>query len=152
MNDYRIIEVAFASPDYAATVALRDRILSTPLGIVITPEERAAEAGDHHIAAFRGDELVACLVLTPLSNEQIKMRQVAVSEQAQRQGIGTRMVEFCERFAAERGYRWIVLNARDTAVPFYLRLDYEVFGEPFTEVTIPHRKMRKQVDSLYVDG
>ena len=26
---------------------------------------------------------------------------------------------------------------------FYTALGYEIFGEPFVEVTLPHRKMRK---------
>jgi predicted GNAT family N-acyltransferase len=41
----------------------------------------------------------------------------------------------------------MVLNARDTAIPFYLHLGYELVGEPFVEVGIPHRKMRKALRS-----
>jgi predicted GNAT family N-acyltransferase len=37
----------------------------------------------------------------------------------------------------------MVLHARDTAVPFYEALGYEAFDDPFVEVAIPHRKMRK---------
>jgi len=37
----------------------------------------------------------------------------------------------------------MLLHARETAVSFYTELGYEVFGEPFVEVTVPHRKMRK---------
>ena len=36
----------------------------------------------------------------------------------------------------------MVLHARQTAVPFYERLGYETYGEPFVEVTIPHIAMR----------
>jgi len=37
----------------------------------------------------------------------------------------------------------MVLHAREAAIPFYLRLGYELEGEPFTEVGIPHRRMVK---------
>jgi len=67
------------------------------------------------------------------------MRQVAVSDKHQGLGIGRAMVEFSERFARENGYGKISMHARDTAVGFYLRLGYEVEGEPFEEVTIPHQ-------------
>ena len=41
------------------------------------------------------------------------------------------------------GGRLLTLHARETAVAFYLRLGYRVVGEPFVEVTIPHRTMEK---------
>ena len=37
----------------------------------------------------------------------------------------------------------IYLHARAHAVDFYLNSNYEVFGEPFEEVGIPHRHMQK---------
>jgi predicted GNAT family N-acyltransferase len=40
----------------------------------------------------------------------------------------------------------MILHARATAVPFYLRLGYTVVGEPFEEVGIPHRGMEKALD------
>jgi predicted GNAT family N-acyltransferase len=40
-------------------------------------------------------------------------------------------------------YTTIILNARETAVKFYISLGYEIYGEPFVEVTLPHRKMKK---------
>ena len=53
------------------------------------------------------------------------------------------MVRFSEELAIDKGFDKMVLSARDTAVSFYLRLGYELVGEPFEEVTIPHRKMLK---------
>ena len=86
---------------------------------------------------------MGCLVLTPVNAEEIKMRQVAVDDRIQRKGIGTELVLFSERLARDRGYKRMVLNARDTAVPFYLRLNYAVDGDPFEEVGIPHFRMVK---------
>lgn len=71
------------------------------------------------------------------------MRQVAVQADLQGQGLGRILVEFSEATARAHGFARMVLNARDTAVNFYLRLGYEIEGEPFTEVTIPHRRMSK---------
>jgi predicted GNAT family N-acyltransferase len=39
----------------------------------------------------------------------------------------------------------MVLHARETAVPFYLKLGYEVVGGQFEEVGIPHFKMEKKL-------
>ena len=71
------------------------------------------------------------------------MRQVAVDESYQSKGIGRALVEYCEQVARDEQFTEIILHARETAVAFYLKLGYEVYGEPFIEVGIPHRNMRK---------
>lgn len=131
------------SPEYWATIELRRRILRKPLGLDFDPDDLAKESADFHVAAFETPNLVGCLVLSPIDSDRIKMRQVAVDAEAQGTGIGSHMVAFSESLARTHGYKEMVLNARDTAVPFYLKLDYEIVGEPFEEVTIPHRKMVK---------
>jgi N-acetylglutamate synthase-like GNAT family acetyltransferase len=141
--EYKVAD--FASPEQLASIELRLRVLRWPLGLDFTPEQLAAEVHDLHLIALDNENLVACLVLTPQSSSVIKMRQVAVEPELQGKGVGTALVAFSERVAREKGYSRMVLHARDTAVPFYLRLDYEIEGEPFEEVTIPHRKMAKDL-------
>jgi predicted GNAT family N-acyltransferase len=75
----------------------------------------------------------------------VKMRQVAVDPHTQGTGVGRILVEASEAKARELGYAEIELNARETAVPFYLKLGYEVVGETFGEVGLPHKKMRKSL-------
>ncbi|MBK6878814.1 MAG: GNAT family N-acetyltransferase [Ignavibacteria bacterium] len=52
------------------------------------------------------------------------------------------------RFSREKGFERIVMHARDSAVPFYEKLGYSKVGDMFTEVTIPHFKLFK---NLYGD-
>ena len=73
------------------------------------------------------------------------MRQVAVDAPFQQNGIGKKMVQFCESFATSRNFNKIELNARKSAVPFYLSLDYQIVGDEFLEVNIPHYKMIKSL-------
>jgi predicted GNAT family N-acyltransferase len=142
---FTISLVEHGSAAYEETVALRDDILRKPLDLNFTPEQLGAEGTDHHLACYDGESLVGCLVLTPLGDGKLKMRQVAVAESAQRRGVGRAMVERSEEFAREHGFDEIVLNARETAVPFYLALGYDRIGDRFEEVGIPHWKMRKIV-------
>jgi predicted GNAT family N-acyltransferase len=83
--------------------------------------------------------------MSPKENGAIKMRQVAVSEQYQSKGLGSVLVKESEVFCKDKGFEKIVLNARDTAVKFYKRLDYTPEGELFTEVGIAHLKMYKSL-------
>ena len=139
-------EVDYGSNLYREVVALRRHILRTPLGLDFTAEQLWAERADFHIAAYLDGELVGCVVLTPVDESTVKLRQMAVRSDHQGRGLGARIVAFAERLAAQRGCREIVLNARETAVPFYKRAGYAVTGEVFTEVTIPHLRMFKRLD------
>ena len=53
------------------------------------------------------------------------------------------LVAHLEAELRDRGLREVVLHARDHAIGFYARLGYAPFGEPYEEVGIPHRNMRK---------
>lgn len=102
------------------------------------------EYEDFHIAAYFNKKLVGILLLKPTgNNEIIKMRQVAVDVQHQGKGVGKELVKFSEQFALNKGFKKIELNARETAVPFYLSLGYSIEGRSFYEVGIPHKKMFK---------
>ena len=136
--------IDFATPEYDEAVALRDEVLRRPLGLHFTPEQLAQEYDQLHLAAFDDTgRLVGYINLTPQEGHVIQMRQVAISPTLQGSGIGTKMVAESEKIAIARGYSKMMLHARDTAVPFYLRLGYQVVGEPFEEVTILHFHMEK---------
>ena len=143
MGAVEVRAAEFGSPEQLAAIELRRRVLRRPLGLDFTAEQLAAEVSEFHLVALLDSAVVGCLVLTPLDGGEIKMRQVAVEPALQGQGIGTEMVAFSESFVRSRGFSRMVLNARDTAVAFYLGLGYEIVGEPFVEVTIPHRRMKK---------
>ena len=136
--------VLFGSPEYDLTVELRREVLRRPLGLDFDPAALAEEGRDTHVGLFDGESLLACLVLSPCG-EYLKMRQVAVRSDAQGRGVGRALVEASERWAVENGFATMALHARETAFPFYLRLEYTVVGEPFEEIGIPHRAMRKRL-------
>lgn len=133
------------SPQYHQAVKLRHRVLREPLGLAYTAEQLAAEHDQLHFAIVEGDVVIACLTAAQLDATQYKLRQMAVAADRQGEGWGLRLIEHVERVLGERGAKVLTLHARDYAIGFYEKLGYEAFGEPFVEVTIPHRKMRKQL-------
>ncbi|MDL2233212.1 GNAT family N-acetyltransferase [Ruminococcaceae bacterium OttesenSCG-928-L11] len=140
-----IREIAYASPEYRQEMELRHHILRMPLGMNLYEEDLSGEAEDIHIGAFDGDTLVGCLILTPAGDGVCKMRQVAVAAERQGAGIGSALCRYAEQLARQRGYRRIVLHARQTAIPFYESLAYRGEGALFTEVGILHRGMHKDL-------
>lgn len=128
---------------YGEAIALRRKVLREPLGLDFSEEQLKKESDDFHLVALAEGKVVGCLVLTPLNNSTVQMRQVAVEPSFRGQGVGRCLVEWSEALALERGFQEIVLHARETAVAFYLKLGYQTRGETFVEVTIPHREMYK---------
>ena len=141
-----IFPITFGTPDYDESVALRYAVLRKPLGLEFTPEQLSAEWSDTHLAAFDASgRMQGILLLTPVSEQEIKMRQVAIAPEQQGKGLGTALVLESEALAKSWNAEKISLHARETAVPFYLRLGYSIVGEPFEEVGIPHSKMEKRM-------
>ena len=79
------------------------------------------------------------------------MRFVAVAPERQSQGIGKMMTFEFEAETQRRGLKRVYLHARETAVPFYIKLGYEVFDEDFIEVGIPHKHMQKFMKAIKDD-
>ena len=131
-------------------MVLREEILLKPLGLVLKKEElKEEDAG--FLTVWDGEECVGTMVLFKEDQDTARMRFVAVSESRQKRGIGKLMTKEFEAEAARRGYKRIFLHARLVAVEFYLKLGYELFGEEFIQVTIPHRYMQKFIQTVVKD-
>jgi predicted GNAT family N-acyltransferase len=142
----KLCEIEFGTPAYDEAVKLRYKVLKEPLGLDFTPEQLAEEFDQIHLATYtEGLALCAYLLLTPHSGTTIQMRQVAVEPGLQKKGIGKKLVAFSESWSITHGYTEMILHARDTAVPFYLKLGYKKSGKPFEEVGIEHWLMKKNL-------
>ena len=75
----------------------------------------------------------------------MQLKQLAVAKTRQREGVGTRLLRYAEAWAAEGGYRLMVIHARAGVEEFYARLDYASEGDPFEVKTLPHVRMTKRL-------
>lgn len=133
------------SEDYQKMVDLRMEILRKPLGLSFTETDLEKEKQDILIGAFEDDEILACCVLTKIGEDTCKLRQMAVRNKIQRTGLGAAMMNYAEQLAKDAGYKKMVMNARKTAKGFYEKLGYEIKGDEFVEVTLPHFYMQKNI-------
>jgi len=133
------------SNEYFQALKLRTDVLRKPLGLSYVPSDLDLEQDDIHIVAADDKNITGCLLLRPLSKTVLKMRQVAVAFDCQKKGIGKKLVAAAEDYARSQGILKIELSARADAVPFYERLGYQVTGQPYIEVTLPHLKMEKHL-------
>ena len=140
------VEIDWNSDLYSLEIELRARLLRAPLGLTFSSEELEAESAELHFALVDQDQVLACAVIVPLSSDLAKLRQMAVHENHQRQGLGSSLIRQIEPALQNRGFQQIELNAREEAVNFYQRLGYQTVGDRFMEVGIGHWKMYRQLD------
>jgi len=138
-----------AHPLYAGELELRFRVLREPLG---RPRESVRfpfeDASLHLVAVDAEGRVVGCVLFHPdPPTEKVppggRLFQMAVSPALQGQGLGALLVRHLEAELQRRGYARVHLHARAAVLPFYERLGYAVYGEPFDEVGIPHRHMQR---------
>jgi N-acetylglutamate synthase-like GNAT family acetyltransferase len=133
------------SKEYQQMVDLRTHILRKPLGLYFSPEDLEKEKEDVLIAAYEDDQILGCCMLTQVAPDMVRLRQMAVKAGLQGKGIGRVLMQFAENIARDRGNKKLTMHARKTAAGFYEKLGYKLTGEEFTEVTIPHYIMEKQL-------
>lgn len=77
---------------------------------------------------------------------EAQVRYMAVEENQRGKGIGALVLSELERRSKEKGAEYIVLNARDNALPFYQKYGYKVIKQSYVLFgAIPHFEMRKDL-------
>jgi predicted GNAT family N-acyltransferase len=138
-----IMQIDYGTAKYQQMVALREEILRRPLGLIYTPEDLEPDKQDILIGAFDDGRILGCCILRDEEFGNIRLRQMAVKNNQQGNGIGQQIMRFAETVARDKGYKKLTMHARDTAIGFYEKQGYKVIGDGFLEVTIPHHKMEK---------
>ncbi len=137
--------VDYGSDEYKDTIKLRNEILRKPLGLSFAEDELESEKNNMHMAAYEDERMLGCCMLVEEGPQTVRLRQMAVVNDVQGKGIGRALMTFAENLARDRGYRKITMHARKNALGFYEKLGYKKNGEEFTEITIPHYVMEKEL-------
>jgi thioredoxin-dependent peroxiredoxin len=143
-DDIGLAEAPYGSELYAQCLQLREAILRKPLGLTLSEEELADDFGRRHFCAVINGTVVASVSFKPLGPHTLQLKQMAVADGQQGEGIGSRLLAYAEAWARRHSYGMIILNARIGAEEFYKRHGYAAEGEPFDENTIPHIRMTKR--------
>lgn len=133
------------TPEYQQMVKLRDDILRKPLGLTFSDQELENEKENMLIGAFEEEDMLGCCMLVEENPSTVRLRQMAVLNDLQGKGIGRALMNFAENLARDRGYKKLSMHARKNTIGFYEKMGYKVASDEFTEITIPHIIMEKQL-------
>lgn len=134
-------EIEFASPAYEQSLVLREQELRLPLGLTLSPSDTGEDASQWHFALYEDEKMLACVVIKPMHLAHVKLRQMAVDNAFQGQGLGALLIKEIKLILADRHIRSIELHARESALGFYQKLNFKSQGSAFIEQGIAHIAM-----------
>src|SRR5690242_18794208 len=110
--------IEYGTADHHEMIRLREDLLRRPLGLTFSAAILQQERSDLLLAAFEDDtpaeKMVGCCILSGAGQGIMQLRQMAVCQELQRKGIGTRLMSFAEEEALKKGVHTLMLHARKT--------------------------------------
>ncbi|MBP6335236.1 MAG: GNAT family N-acetyltransferase [Bacteroidia bacterium] len=144
MNQFSIIEPT-TEKDLSEYYRIRYEILRKPWNqSSATTKDDTEHLSVHLLVKDEKGQAVATGRMQFNSPTEGQIRSMAVIQEYQGNGIGSLIIQHLEKIAGNKKIKAILLDARENAVPFYLRNGYEIvapsyllFGE------IKHFRMQK---------
>lgn len=132
--------------EWEAYYDLRYRILRAPLNQLRGSERNEGDVTGIHFALYEHHSLIAVARLDKLDHNVFQARWVAVENNQQGKGYGKLIMEAMEAKVNALGGKSIMLQARDYAVDFYLKLGYTVIAPSFKLFDVlQHFEMKKEL-------
>ena len=125
---------------------LRYRVLREPWNQPIGSERNEGDASEQHFALYSDLNLIAVGRLDQCEEKKRQIRFMAVEKNEQGLGYGKFLMLEMEKYCSNHKVNEIILHARESAIPFYEKLSYQLhepsyklFGE------IQHYLMSKKL-------
>lgn len=119
--------------------------LRKPLNLEWSKNDLMNEDQQIHFALKNINEIVGSFCLKKIDCSTIRLRQMAIKKNMQKQGYGSSILKFTEKFAVENNYKKIIIIARLSAMDFYKKNFFKTSGNIFIDVTVKSIKMYKEI-------
>jgi histone acetyltransferase (RNA polymerase elongator complex component) len=141
----QIKEINYHSEEYKRLLNFRFNNLRKPLNLNWSEEDLLNENRQNHFALKNQSEIVGSFCLKKIDCSTIRLRQMAIEKKWQRQGYGSSILKFTEKFAIKNNYKKIIIIARLSALDFYKKKFFKTSGNIFTDVTVNSINMYKKI-------
>ena len=119
--------------------------LRKPLNLEWSKEDLLNENKQIHFALKNQSEIIGSFCLKKINCSTIRLRQMAIEKKFQKQGYGSSILKFTEKFAIQNNYKKIIIIARLSALDFYKKNFFKTSGNIFTDVTLSSINMYKKI-------
>src|SRR4051812_6714465 len=143
-SEFQVVEPS-SEADWSGYFDLRWRVLRQPWDQPRGSERDLDDSSAYHLMVRDpADAVVAVGRLHFNSKDRAQVRYMAVDPDCRGKKLGGRVLSALEARAWLKGASEVVLNAREAAIPFYIRYGYEVIGPADTLFgSVSHVQMRK---------
>ena len=141
----QIKEINYYSEEYQKLLNFRFNNLRKPLNLKWSKEDLLNENQQNHFALKTQSEIVGSFCLKKINCSTIRLRQMAIEKKFQKQGYGSSILKFTEKFAIKNNYKKIIIIARLSALDFYKKNLFKTSGKIFTDVTVSSINMYKKI-------
>lgn len=124
---------------------LRYLVLRQPWGQPEGSERDELEAQSYHAMVEQAGQVVAVGRIHRLADGRAQVRYMAVAPHTRGSGFGAVVLADLERQAVQWGCTAIVLNAREQAIGFYQKANYQLGDVLEPLFGIPHQQMTKRL-------
>ena len=119
-------------------------MLRKPLDLPPGSEQDELEESSFHIAAYDGSKVIGVGRMHIETDQNARVRYMAVHNDYQKQGIGSTILKKLEQFAKKNEAQTCWLYARQNAISFYLNNGYKIKGNSISElIGLKHERMEK---------
>ena len=132
---------------YCEALTLRNKVLKASSGkrfLLKAPED---ERKDLHLIIKQEDHVVGTLLLHPISEKCVQIKQVAVDSRYQGAGLGKNLLIYAEQVARRFGFCFVFLTGRKQAWGFYEKLGYQTISNDYQEGQLIMRIYKKDLQS-----
>jgi len=119
--------------------------LRKPLNLKWSKEDLLNENQQIHFALKNQNKIVGSFCLKKIDCSTMRLRQMAIEKKWQRQGYGSSILKFTEKFAIKNNYKKIIIIARLSALDFYKKNFFKTSGNIFIDLTVNSIKMYKKL-------
>lgn len=134
--------------DFKGYYFLRWKILRKPWNQPLGSERNELDDTSYHVMVCEKDRIPLGIGRLHFNNDhEAQIRYMAVEDEYQGQGIGTRIMNALEKLAQDKNAQSIILYARESAVPFYQKIGYDIEEKSYLLFgNIQHYKMKKYLN------
>ena len=132
---------------YCEALTLRNKELKASSGKRFLLKAPRDERNDLHLIIKQEDHVVGTLLLHPISEKCVQIKQVAVDSRYQGAGLGKNLLIYAEQVARRFGFCFVFLTGRKQAWGFYEKLGYQTISNDYQEGQLIMRIYKKDLQS-----
>ncbi len=144
MNPIKIKTVQYQD-EIAAIKHIRTKVFQEEQGVSAELEFDGLDPDATHLLAYIKDEAIGTTRIREIDRHTIKIERLAVLPQARKQGVAHQLMFAALNIISEQNKTTVVVHAQEYIAPLYQQLGFAIIGEKFSEASIDHVKMVKQL-------